>query len=105
MVATGPFQIKQIPAISNVLSESIVQLHSSEYKNPSQLQSGNVLVVGGGNSGAQIAVELSEEKDTYLAVSKRIRYLPLTIGGKSVFWWFDKLGISRVSSRDHLSGK
>ncbi len=102
VVATGPFQIKQIPAISNVLSESIVQLHSSEYKNPSQLQSGNVLVVGGGNSGAQIAVELSEEKDTYLAVSKRIRYLPLTISGKSVFWWFDKLGILKVTSESFI---
>ena len=81
MVATGPFQKKLIPAFSSSLSTNILQLHSSEYKNPSQLQQGNVLVVGGGNSGAQIAVELSEEKDTYLAISKKPSYFPLTIGG------------------------
>lgn len=98
VVATGPFQTKQVPAYSSLLSKKIVQLHSSEYKNPSQLQKGNVLVVGGGNSGAQIAVELSEDKETYLAISKKPRYFPLTIGGKSVFWWFDKLGILKVTN-------
>lgn len=102
VVATGPFQKKRVPAFSSFLSENIVQLHSSEYKNISQLQKGNVLVVGGGNSGAQIAVELSEEKDTYLAVSKKLSYFPLTIGGKSVFWWFDKLGILKVTNTSFL---
>ncbi|WP_338653493.1 NAD(P)/FAD-dependent oxidoreductase [Sporosarcina psychrophila] len=98
VVATGPFQKKRVPAFSNLLSGNIVQLHSSEYKNPSQLQKGNVLIVGGGNSGAQIAVEIAEEKETYIAVSKKLSYFPLTIGGKSVFWWFDKLGILKVTN-------
>ncbi|WP_262173169.1 flavin-containing monooxygenase [Saccharococcus sp. Marseille-Q5394] len=96
VVATGPFQKKRIPAFSASLSERILQMHSSEYKNPKQLQKGKVLVVGGGNSGAQIAVELSEERETYLAISKKPSYFPLTVGGKSVFWWFDKLGILKV---------
>ena len=96
VVATGPFQTKRLPAFSASLNESILQLHSSEYKNPNQLQKGNVLVVGGGNSGAQIAVELSEERVTYLAISKKLSYFPLTISGKSMFWWFDKLGIYKV---------
>lgn len=102
VVATGPFQKKWIPAFSNSLSENILQLHSSEYKNPNQLQQGNVLVVGGGNSGAQIAVELSEEKETYLAISKKPHYFPLMIGGKSVFWWFDKLGILKVTNTSFI---
>lgn len=65
VIATGPFQKKRIPTFSNSLSENILQLHSSEYKNPNQLQQGNVLVVGGGNSGAQIAVELSEKRNIF----------------------------------------
>lgn len=104
VVATGSFQTKRIPSFSKSLNETILQFHSSEYKNPSQLQEGNVLVVGGGNSGAQIAVELSAEKDTYLAVSKKPHYFPLTLGGKSVFWWFDKLGILKVMNKS-LIGK
>ncbi|QUW20947.1 NAD(P)-binding domain-containing protein [Sporosarcina sp. Marseille-Q4063] len=102
VAATGPFQKKRIPAFSSSLSENILQLHSSEYKNPNQLQQGNVLVVGGGNSGAQIAVELSENKDMYLAISKKTRYLPLIIGGMSVFWWFDKLGILKVTHQSFI---
>ena len=102
VVATGAFQKKRTPAFSSSLSENILQLHSSEYKNPNQLQQGNVLVVGGGNSGAQIAVEFSEEKDTYLAISKKPRYLPLTIGGISVFWWFDKSGILTVTNTSFI---
>lgn len=62
IIATGPFQKPRTPAFANKLSKEIVQLHSSEYKNPTQLKEGNVLVVGGGNSGAQIALELSYEK-------------------------------------------
>lgn len=96
VVATGPFQTKRIPAFSSSLSEDVLQLHSSEYENPGQLKQGNVLVVGGGNSGAQIAVELSERRETYLAVGKKPSHFPLTIGGMSVFWWFDKLGILKV---------
>ncbi|MDN4607948.1 flavin-containing monooxygenase [Sporosarcina highlanderae] len=96
VVATGPFQTKRIPAFASSLSEDVLQLHSSEYKNPGQLKQGNVLVVGGGNSGAQIAVELSELRETYLAISKKPSYFPLTISGKSVFWWLDKLGILKV---------
>lgn len=102
VVATGPFQKKWIPAFSSSLSENILQLHSSEYRNSSQLQQGNVLVVGGGNSGAQIAVELSEEKETYLAISKKPRYFPLTVGGMSVFWWLDKLGILKVTNTSFI---
>lgn len=96
VVATGPFQTKRIPGFSSSLDENILQLHSSEYQNPDQLKQGNVLVVGGGNSGAQIAVELSELRETYLAISKKPSYFPLTISGKSVFWWLDKLGILKV---------
>ncbi|MFC4404057.1 flavin-containing monooxygenase [Gracilibacillus xinjiangensis] len=102
IVATGPFQTPNIPSIANELSNSIYQIHSSQYKNPSQLVNGGVLVVGGGNSGAQIAVELSKKKDTYLAVSRKLSSFPLIIGKKSTFWWFKKLGILSTDSHSFL---
>lgn len=102
VIATGPFQIPSIPPFSRDLSNNINQLHSSQYKNPDQLADGNVLVIGGGNSGAQIAVELSEERETYLACSRKLKYLPLSVGRKSIFWWFDKLGILKANNTSLL---
>jgi len=102
IIATGPFHKMYIPSLSKLIDDSMTQLHSSEYRNIHQLQEGNVLVVGGGNSGAQIAVELSKTKETYLAISKNITYLPLELMGKSIFWWFDKLGILNATSHSFL---
>jgi putative flavoprotein involved in K+ transport len=102
VVATGPFQTPYIPSFSKNISKSVFQLHSSQYKNPEQLMEGNVLVVGGGNSGAQIAVELSQYKATYLAVSKKPAFLPLVLGKKSIFWWFDKFGLLKANHQSFV---
>lgn len=102
VIATGPFHKKFVPPISHEIDQRVIQLHSSEFRNKNQLQKGNVLVVGGGNSGAQIAVELSETMRTYLAVSKKPDYMPLTVMGKSIFYWFDKLGILNANSHSKL---
>ena len=59
IVASGFQQVARVPDFATELDPTIVQLHSSEYVNPSQLQEGDVLVVGAGNSGAEIALELS----------------------------------------------
>lgn len=105
VIATGPFHTPSIPSFSKELSREITQLHSSEYRNPTQLQDGPVLVVGSGNSGAQIAVELSESHETYLSVSQTIRFMPLNIAGKSIFWWFDKLGILKADRHSFIGKK
>ena len=55
VVATGAFNTPRVPAFARELDDGIVQLHSKEYRNPSQVQKGAVLVVGAGNSGAEIA--------------------------------------------------
>jgi putative flavoprotein involved in K+ transport len=60
IVATGAHQIPRVPDFAKELDPRIVQLHSSEYRNPSQLEGEQVLVVGAGNSGAEIALELSK---------------------------------------------
>lgn len=97
IVATGPFQQPNIPDFSKHLSGEVLQLHSSEYKNSSQLIRGTTVIVGGGNSGAQIAVELSHESEVFLSVSHRMTFLPQDIGNKSIFWCFDKLGIYKAN--------
>ena len=67
VVATGGYQAPRIPPFATELDPSIVQLHSSEYRNPSQLRDGGVLVVGAGNSGAEIALESSAVTATWLS--------------------------------------
>jgi putative flavoprotein involved in K+ transport len=59
VLATGGYQVPDLPGFANELDASILQLHSSEYRRPSQLQDGDVLVVGAANSGAEIALETS----------------------------------------------
>jgi putative flavoprotein involved in K+ transport len=67
VVATGAFNHPRVPSFARELDKSIVQLHSTQYRNPSQLQPGAVLVVGAGNSGAEIAIELARHHQTWLS--------------------------------------
>ena len=60
-------QQPQDPAIRRRTRQSIVQLHSKDYRNPSQLRQGGVLVVGAGNSGAEIAIEIAPHHQTWLS--------------------------------------
>ena len=55
VIATGPFQTPRVPAIAEQLDASIVQMHSTDYRGPADVPHGPVLVVGGGNTGYQIA--------------------------------------------------
>jgi len=67
VVATGAFNTPRVPSFARELDERIVQLHSKEYRRPSQMQKGTVLVVGAGNSGAEIAMELACHHQTWLS--------------------------------------
>jgi putative flavoprotein involved in K+ transport len=96
VIATGPFQKPFIPPFSQYLSNDVFQVHTSSYFNPSQLKEGSVLVVGGGNSGAQIAVELSQDREVYLSIGHKLKFFPFRILNKSIFWWFDQLGILKA---------
>jgi len=93
IIATGPFHTPSLPSFSSHISNDIRQLHSSQYRSPSDLKPGTVLIVGGGNSGAQIAVELSNKRDVILSINRRLVYFPLQLGKRSIFWWLDKLGL------------
>ena len=78
IVATGANRDPRIPAFSRELDPSIVQLHSSEYRNPSQLADGGVLVVGAGNSGADISLDVAGEHATWLSGPDR-GHVPVSI--------------------------
>ena len=93
VAATGTFQSPNIPGCSENVPGIIRQLHSSDYRNPESLPDGNVLVVGSGQSGSQIARELHEDgRDVYLCVGRAGR-LPRRYRGRDGMWWAVQLGI------------
>jgi putative flavoprotein involved in K+ transport len=67
VLATGGYQAAYLPDFADQLDPAIRQLHSSEYRTPSQLRAGDVLVVGAANSGAEIALEASATHRTWLS--------------------------------------
>ena len=67
VVATGFCGVPAVPEFASELDPRIVQMHSSEYREPTQLQPGDVLLVGAGNSGADIAIEVSRSHRTWLS--------------------------------------
>jgi putative flavoprotein involved in K+ transport len=100
IVATGPFQRPHIPDVAKRLSDDIHQVHSSEYHNPLALPDGPALVVGAGNSGAQIALELSKHRQVWLA-GRNTGHLPRRLLGRDIFDWIWPV-ISRVSMDSRL---
>jgi putative flavoprotein involved in K+ transport len=92
VVATGFYGRPSIPDFAPELDPRLVQMHSSEYRNPSQLREGAVLLVGAGNSGADIGIELSARHRTWLSGPEKGE-IPVRIGsvkyrlGMPVLWF------------------
>jgi putative flavoprotein involved in K+ transport len=101
VVATGPFQVPRVPPIARELHPAVMQFHSSEYRNAEALPPGPVLVVGGGNTGFQIAAELAAAHEVHLSIGSRQMPLPQRFLGRDVFRWLDGSGLMRktVDSR------
>jgi putative flavoprotein involved in K+ transport len=95
IVATGPFQTPRTPALSRELDPGLVQLHSSDYRNPAQIPDGPVLVVGGGNTGYQIAEELAATHQVHLSVGSRQTPLPQRVLGTDLFRILVRVGAMR----------
>jgi putative flavoprotein involved in K+ transport len=96
IVATGPFQQPATPGLATGFAPGVSQLHSSAYRNPTHLPpaaSGKVLVVGAGNSGLQIALEVARTHEVHLAVGTRQRTVPQRPLGRDLFWWLTKTGV------------
>ena len=102
VVATGPFQVPFTPPAAQRLDDSVTTLHSADYRNPQALPAGPVLVVGGGNSGLQIAEELAATRQVDLSIASRAPMLPQRLAGKDLFWWLTRLGLMRVTAESRL---
>jgi putative flavoprotein involved in K+ transport len=124
ILATGPYQSPKIPPAARTLAPHIQQIHSNDYRRPELLAHGGVLVVGSGQSGAQIAEELLHAgRDVHLAVSK-CPSVPRRYRGRDIIWWLmqsflhgDEVGVhfptvadlptpaARFACNPHVSGK
>jgi putative flavoprotein involved in K+ transport len=114
VIATGPFQTPRVPSIARSLAAEVRQLHSSEYRRPDDIADGPVLVVGGGNTGFQIAHEVAATNEVHLAIGSRQTPLPQQAFGRDLFTILTATGLMgktvdsrigrRLSGRDALIG-
>lgn len=117
VIATGLLQGPKIPKFGGNISSRVLQIHSTQYRNPQQLPQGAVLVIGSAQSGAQIAEELYQDgRKVFLAVGGAGR-VPRRYRGKDIVFWLDKIGFfdrtpdmldspkSRFAGNPHVSGK
>ena len=102
VVATGPFQTPRTPALAQQLAADIVQLHSAGYRSPADLPPGRVLVVGGGNTGFQIAHELTASHQVHLAIRSRQTPLPQRLLGRDLFRFLQAAGLMRVTVESRI---
>jgi putative flavoprotein involved in K+ transport len=102
VVATGPFQVPFVPSIAKRLGAEVVQLHSTAYRRPQDIPEGRVLLVGGGNTGFQIAEELSSSHEVHLSIGTRQMPLPQRILSRDLFWYLDKTGLIRKTTGSRI---
>jgi putative flavoprotein involved in K+ transport len=105
VIATGPWQIPVVPAFGERLDPDVVQLHSTRYRNPDQIPPGPVLVVGGGNTGYQIAEELVRSHEVHLSIGARQTPLPQRILGRDLFRYLEALRLMRVTVTSRLGSR
>jgi putative flavoprotein involved in K+ transport len=102
VVATGPFQIPFVPAIAEGLGPEVEHFHSTKYRSPRDIPDGRVLVVGGGNTGYQIAEELSGLREVHISIGSPQKPLPQRILGRDLFWYLDKTGLIRKTTETRI---
>jgi putative flavoprotein involved in K+ transport len=94
VVAMATFQKPKIPAFAGELHPGIVQLHSLDYRNPGQLREGGVLIVGAGNSGSEIALEVARSGSATWMSGRDTGHLPFRIDGPAL-----RVGLVRLVLR------
>lgn len=85
IVAMATFQVPWKPSFASELDPDIVQLHSADYRNPDQLQDGPVLIVGAGNSGSEIGMEVAPYHKTWMS-GRRVGHVPFRIERRLAHW-------------------
>ncbi len=93
IIATGAFNLPQIPAVAHAVPAGIATLAASAYRNPEQLDPGGVMVVGASATGAQLADEIRRSgRAVTLAVGEHVR-VPRIYRGRDIQWWMDATGL------------
>lgn len=115
IAATGPFSTPRLPVFAGSLSLPGVVLHSDDYTHPNQIPAGRVLVVGAGNTGIQIARELSASHEVSISTGTPQRHLPQEVMGLDIFRWLKLSGLltvpvttplgRRIAARDVIIGE
>lgn len=97
VVATGAFGKPFIPAWAHQGQGGPWQVHADEYRNPASVPGKKVLVVGNGNTGVQLALELAAAgKTVHLSTGRARPHLPQRILDKDLFWWLTRTGAIRA---------
>lgn len=110
IIATGAYQKAFTPPLSRELAASILQMHSSAYCNPQQIAAQNILVVGAGNSGAEISLELAKNGKRVWLAGPSVGRIPADrlgrIFGGRLYWWLISQVLSvRTPIGRKMSGK
>jgi putative flavoprotein involved in K+ transport len=104
IVAIGGYHVPRKPALAAQLPDSLIQLHSSQYKNPAQLPEGAVLVVGTGQSGCQIAEDLHlAGRRVHLCTGSAPR-VARRYRGRDVVEWLNDMGHYDIPVENHPQG-
>jgi putative flavoprotein involved in K+ transport len=98
VLATGPFRRPFVPEAADGLDATVAQLHSIGYRRPGDLPPGDVLVVGGGNSAAQLALELAATHRVTMASPRPLWFVPEDVAGVSTYWWWLLSGVLNARS-------
>jgi putative flavoprotein involved in K+ transport len=93
VIASGACNLPHVPDLRQAVPPAVVSVTPFEYRNPSQLPDGGVLVVGASATGVQLADEIQRSgRPVTLAVGDHVR-LPRTYRGRDVLWWMDASGV------------
>jgi putative flavoprotein involved in K+ transport len=94
VIASGAFNIARVPELARALAPGIAQITPTQYRRPSELPEGGVLVVGAAATGAQLADEIRRAgREVTLAVGEHVR-APRTYRGRDIQWWMDATGLN-----------
>jgi putative flavoprotein involved in K+ transport len=96
VVAMATYQKPRLPSFARELAKDIRQLHSSEYRNPSQLREGAVLIVGAGHSGTEIALDVADRHQTFLS-GRDVGQVPFRIDGAFARYFFIPVVLRNLS--------
>jgi len=92
VVASGGYQKAHRPAGAEALPKALHQVLAEDYTNPDAVAPGNILIVGSGQTGCQLAQELHEAGRKVFLACGRCPWVPRRVGGKDIVWWFRESG-------------